>query len=365
MKVICTQENLRNGLQTVSRIISSSNTLPILNNVLLTTENGMLKLAGTNLEIAISTNIRCKIEQEGSVCLVAKTITELVNNLPNTNITIETTDTDAVITTEHYETKIKHLPAEEFPLIPRVDDATLISLDSGSLKTSLDQVVFAASTSETQPEISGVLWAGEKQVSTFAATDRYRLAEKTVTLENNEFSRRIIIPYRTVQELSRLLGTKTGPVNIYISDTQLAAVLEETTLVSRLVDGTYPDYRPIIPETTTTTVTIERSSFASALKTSGIFSRGVGSVTMNYNVDKQVVVISSQSHEIGESKIELPCQVQGTSGSVILNYRYVLDVLNNLSDETLIIKIIDDSAPVVFEPQGRTDYLYLVMPIKV
>jgi DNA polymerase-3 subunit beta len=324
----------------------------------------MLKLSGTNLEIAISTNIRCRIEQEGSVCLVAKTITELVNNLPNTNITIETTDTDVIVTTEHYETKIKPLPAEEFPLIPRVDEATLINLDAGVLKQSLDQVVFAASTSETQPEISGVLWAGEKQKSTFAATDRYRLAEKTLNLEHNEFNKRLIIPYRTVQELSRLLGTKTGPANIYVSDTQIAAVLDETTLVSRLVDGTYPDYRQIVPETAVTTVIIERSSFASALKTSGIFSRGVGSVTMQYDSIKQAVIISSQSHEIGESKIELPCQIQGSSGSVILNYRYVLDVLNNLSDEVLIIKIIDDSAPVVFEPQGRTDYLYLVMPIK-
>src|SRR4051812_36498157 len=121
MKIICTQENLRNGLQGASRIISNSNTLPILNNILLKTENGLLTISGTNLEVAVVTTTRCKIEQEGSLCLPAKTFSELVNNLPNTNITIESGDTEAIVSTDNYTTKVKTLPAEEFPSIPTIE----------------------------------------------------------------------------------------------------------------------------------------------------------------------------------------------------------------------------------------------------
>jgi DNA polymerase III subunit beta len=364
MKIICTQENLKTGLQTVSRIVGSSSTLPILNNVLLQTESGQLKISGTNLEIGISTFIRCKIEQEGGVCLSAKTILELVNNLPNENITIEVGESETSVSTDRYHTKIKQLPVEDFPLIPKVGDGLELSIPAAQLRGGLEQVVFAASTSETQPEISGILAQFNNSQLVLAATDRYRLAEKVIPFSSNQ-EKKVIIPQRSVLELSRLLANLDQNVTLQVSDTQLAVTIGETYVVTRLIDGQYPDYKQIVPIETGTVINVSRDQLSAALKTSGIFSRGVGSVTVAFDPEKQTVQINSISQEVGESVVDIPAEINGDIGSVIMNYRYVLDVLQGLTTETLTIQVINDSSPVVFRPVNSSDYLYLVMPIRL
>nr|MDQ3018665.1 DNA polymerase III subunit beta [bacterium] len=181
----------------------------------------------------------------------------------------------------------------------------------------------------------------------------------------SQVEKRIIMPQRSVTELSRLLTGRTDTVTLQVTDTQLAVALGDTYVVTRLIDGQYPEYRQIIPSETVTTIVSGRSALVSALKTSGIFSRGVGSVTVAFDVEKQIIQIASVSHDVGESVVDIPSQIVGESGSVIMNYRYVLDVLNNLQTENLQIKIINDSSPVIFRPVDSEDYLYLVMPIRV
>lgn len=364
MKIICTQENLRNGLAQVSRIVGSSSTLPILNNLLLQTENGQLKISATNLEMGMSTLVRCKIEKDGGVCIAAKVLLDLVNNLPNENITIETGEADTAITTDRYQTKIKHLPADDFPLIPTIEDASSIDVSATELKEVLDSIVFAASTSETQPEISGISMKFEDSRVITTATDRYRLAEMSIPVQT-QAGRAVIVPQRSIIELSRLLGLSTEAVKLNISSTQLAVSIHGTYLVTRLIDGQYPEYQQIIPTETGTVVTLEHSELLAALKTSGIFSRGAGSVTMVVDEEKQMVQMMSQSQGVGESMVEIPCTIKGTSSTVILNYRYMLDLLTNTTPATLDINVIDDSSPVVFRPQGKPNYLYLIMPIRL
>jgi len=354
---------LRNGLQTVSRIISNSNTLPILNNVLMKTENGLLSLSATNLEVGISTVIRCKIEEEGSICLPAKTFTDLVNNLPNTNITISSSEGEAVITTERYNTKVKTLPSEEFPLIPIIENAQKIAFSAGALKQALESVVFAASTSETQPEISGVLMSQSGNGVKFVATDRYRLAEKTLAgLAGPQ--KNIIIPHKTALELSRILMGQADDVDMLLTENQIGVSAGDTQLVSRLIDGQYPDYQQIIPENFNATVSVAKNELSNALKTSGIFSRNTGSVAMKYDQAGQKLVVSAVSQDLGESTVELPAEVTGSDGSIILNYRYVLEAITAMAGDSIVLKVVNESAPVIFVPQGDTSYVYLVMPIK-
>jgi DNA polymerase III subunit beta len=364
MTIICTQENLRTGLQQVSRIVGSSQTLPILNNVLLQTENGQLKISATNLEMGMSTSIRCKIEKEGGVCIAAKVLLDLVNNLPNENIRIDVGENETAVTTDRYQTKIKHLSIEEFPLIPAVEDGVVISVRADELKEALDSVSFAASSSETQPEISGVSVKFEGNKMVITATDRYRLAEMNLAVQS-QASRAFIIPQRSILELSRLLSTTSELVHLNISPTQMAVSVNDTYLVTRLIDGQYPEYAQIIPTESGTVITLEHSELLSALKTSGIFSRGAGSVTMAIDSENQIIHIMSSSQGVGESVVDIPCKVQGESSSVIMNYRYMLDLLTNTNPTSLDIHVIDDTNPVVFRPQGKTNYLYLIMPIRL
>lgn len=364
MKVICTQENLKAALQTVSRIISSSSTLPVLSNVLLKTENGQLKVSATNLEIGINTFTRCKIELEGEICLHAKTLLEVVNNLPNQNITIIKEESSVLLATENYSTKLKDFPSEEFPVVPQVDTGSVLKLPSASIKSAVDSVIFAASTSETQPEISGLYFKLEPSLLTLTATDRYRLAEKK-TPGSFTAHQPVIIPHRAAQEISRVLALRPeSEAEIFMSENQAAVRIDDTEIITRLIDGQYPEYSHIIPKEFNTTVSINRADLVNAVKTAGIFSQNTGSIVMEFVSESQELKISAVSHDLGESTVRLPGAVDGESGSVFLNYRYVLDCLNSMVAEHVNLRIVDDSAPVIIQEADKTEYIYLIMPIK-
>ena len=363
MKIICTQENLKAGLQIATRIIGNTNTLPILNNILLKTENGSLTLLSTNLEIGLRTEVRCKIEEPGDVCLPAKIINELISALPSGNIELSTTEHGVEIKAENYKTKIHSLPSDEFPLIPAIEKIDVIKINGVELKQAIDSVLFAASTNETQPEIAGVLFKQDGHGVRLVATDRYRLAEKKIPL-TNQIEREIIIPHRTVQEISRVLTPQTEVVEVVIAETQIALFLNNTEIVSRLVDGDYPEYQAIIPQTVNTTIEVDTMAFVSALKTSGIFSKSTNSVNLSYNTENQSLKISAESHDLGESSIVVPAEVGGASGEILLNHKYVIDALQTIDKPVVVVKVVDEDSPVVFNPQGDASYLYLVMPIK-
>lgn len=365
MKIICTQENLKSGLLSVGKIVSTNNTLPILSYILIKTENGLLKLSSTNLEIATTTFVRCKIEQEGEFAVLSKTIIELINNLPNQNIIIEKINNQIKIETDNYHTLINILPGEEFPLIPTVEKKDTISIEAQGLKKSLDQVVHAASTNQTQPEISGILMEIEGNSIKIVGTDRYRLAEKKMVLKSpHGQNRQIIVPSKTIMEFSRIIGSQKGEVEMILSETQISLKFNNTEIISRLVDGQYPDYKQIIPTGFTTTITTKKPELINALKTAAIFSQATNSVRFDFDSNKQSLVLTTESQELGKSDVSLAAQVKGDSGTVMLNHRYVLDCLMNIETENVLIKITNDSSPTLFLPEKESDYLYLVMPIK-
>jgi len=365
MKIICTQENLKNGLAVVGRIISNSNTLPILNNLLLKNENGLLKVSATNLEIAITNSIRCKVEEDGAVTVSSKTLIDLVNNLPNKNINIQTKENSLFIEAENYHTNIKTLPAEEFPLIPEVEGRGVLSINSQELKAALDQVVFAAATNQTQPEISGILFAGEGESLRIAATDRYRLAEKKITVgKNSGQTMEAIIPQKTCVELSRIIGNQKGEVELRFSETQVAINFNETQIISRLVDGQYPDYRQIIPTSFITTAVTEKTPLVNALRAAAVFGQNSNSVNVAFSEEKQQMVLTAESSDLGKSAVELPAKIEGKGGTLVLNYHYLLDCLSGIDSKSVVVKMIDDNSPSLVVPEDKKDYIYLVMPIK-
>lgn len=362
MKLICTQENLKVGLSNTSKIISSINTLPILNNLLLKTENGQLKISSTNLELAVNTQIRCKVENEGQTTVVAKTLNELINNLPNENLTLEHKNNELSIQTENQVFKIKTLPAEEFPFIPQPPSNNPVIIEGENLKTAINQVGFAASTNQTQPEISGIFFSIKNGEVRLAATDRYRLAEKII---KGQGVGEVIIPQKCAHEVARILSTQPEKVEVLINENQIFFTIGPTQIISRLVEGQYPDYKNIIPESFNTTIVLEKDKLYSALKTSALFSQGSSSVKIDYSQEKQKVTISSEAQDLGSGRVDIASKIEGEEGGLLLNFRYVLDFLAQAPGEQVVIKVVNDSSPAVFSIEGQGDYLYLVMPIKV
>lgn len=385
MKLISLQENLKQGLFTVSGIAGKNVNLPILNNILVKTEDGNIKLITTNLEIGIIHIARGKIEKEGSFTVDSKIFSDCINLLPNKKINIEQKGSELLINCENYKTKIKGQSAEEYPLIPEVDKKTYYTAQVNEFKKALSQVIFAVSTSESRLELSGVLFCFTDNNLTMAATDSYRLTEKKINIKtNSEEHRNIIVPAKTLQELVRILsagtdgedvGKETAEIKFYLSENQILFTYGSTELVSRLIEGQYPDYKQIIPANIKTNISIDRAELIRAVKVASLFSKtGINDINLDFPSSKNQVVVSAVSGQTGENITELDAKVSGNDNSIVINHRYLLDGLNNINSETVKIEMVDANTPCILRPsvsvdapankEKNSDYLYIIMPIK-
>lgn len=362
--MVCTKKNLNTGLTITSRVISSGNTLPILNNILLKTEEGRLKISSTNLEMAINTWVGGKIEEEGEITVPARLISDYINNLFAEKITISSKNQTLSLEAEKAETHIKGLSSDEFPLIPQIKEQGYAKTDAKALAQTIREVTFSAAYSETQPEISGILFSFEGKSLTIAATDRYRLAEGRVELtESVEVPRQIIVPARTINELPKVITS--GVVEIFLSEGQTCFKSTDIELTSRLIEGQYPDYKQIIPTNFATEAEVERIGLIQSLKAASLFASENNNITLDFNPQNKQIVIKSQSAQVGDSEIRVDSTIRGEKNNIVFNYRYLLECLSNLTDEKVTIKLINSSSPAEIVPSGRDNYLYIVMPIKI
>jgi len=344
--------------------VGSNTTLPILNNLLLKTEEGQLKISSTNLEIAIKTWVGAQIEKPGEITVPARTIVDYINNISEEKIMLETKMTDLLVKTPSTQSVVKGLPAEDFPLIPEIQDGIVTTVNAEILAGAVAQILFASSFSETQPELSGVLFElGEKKL-TMAATDRYRLAEKIIDLKNGGGEKKAIVPNRAITELGRVLSGCKNDAEILISDNQILFKVNGVEIISRLIEGQYPDYKQIIPTDFPTQIKLGVKELTSALKLSGLFAQENNNVELDIIKNKDAVVIKATSQRAGSNTTEVRGVVEGEDNNIIFNYRYILDCLNHLHNKEVVLKVINSSSPAMVVPEGEDNYLYLVMPIK-
>lgn len=366
MKFTCTQENLNKGLMIVSHIATKATSLPILNNVLMRAEAGVLKLSTTNLEIGISCAVRGKVDEEGVFTVGAKLFADYVNLLPRDKVDLELTDQVLNIQCKNYKTKINGMPAEDFPLIPQLEKKEAAQLKISDFKKGLAQVIFAAAMDETRPEISGVFFGFKGNKLTLAATDSYRLAEKALNLEKGlDKDRDIIIPLRTLQELQRILVDELegDKISINLGENQVSFELDGVELISRLIEGQYPDYKQIIPTEFKTTSLVSGAELAKVIKSASLFCRS-GINDINFKLEPNKIIISSANSQLGENITEIETETTGKENEIVFNYRYVIDGLNNLDSNEVEVKIIDADSPGLLKSRDQQDYLYIVMPIK-
>lgn len=365
MKITCTRKNLTKGLNNCSKVISGgTGTLPILSNILFKTENGRLKLSATNLEIAINTWVGGVVEEEGEITVPARLVNDFVGTLLAEKVSISTKGIEMTLETEKTKTHIKGLSAEDFPLIPKISDGVFAKILAEKLQKVVQEVAFAAAFSETQPEISGVMFNFTGKVLTAAATDRYRLAEGTVELgESVKESRQVILPIRAVNELGRF--SPEDMVEVFLTENQTSFKTADMEVVTRLIDGQYPDYKQIIPQSFTTEAEFERGGGIQVVKAAGLFSSENNNINLEFVPQSKRITVKAQSAQVGESELTIDAELSGQKNSIIFNYRYLLECLNSLGDEKIKLKVIDGSSPAAITPAGRSDYLYMVMPIKV
>ncbi len=377
MYIICLQENLKQALNITERIIGRNLTLPILNNILFSVENNKLRVSSTNLEIGINCWVTGKIKEKGDITVPARLVNDFVNNLPNKKIEMKVKDKQLELKCEKFKATLKGLDAEDFPIIPKIKGKPLLKIKGNLLKNSFSQVVEMASLSESRPEISGIYMRFDKSLIKLAATDSFRLAEKNIEIKSNSAieqlkDQSLIVPQRTIQELIRILGEKETAaggqgqeVEIVLSGNQILFDFGYAQLISRLIEGQYPDYQQIIPDSFQTQVTINREELINNIKIASLFSGKINDIKISLSPRRSLIEISAKDADVGENKSQIETNIKGKETEIIFNYRYLLDGLNNIFSDKIILGLNDSSNPVVMRPVGDMSYTYVVMPIKI
>lgn len=366
MKFTCTQENLAHGLSAVSRVASKSAVLAILNNVLLIAEDGRVQLQTTNLELAIIVTIRAKVEAPGRYTVPSRLLTEFISLLGNERVTFEVVTGGLKVVSGHTQTTIKGTPAEDFPVLPTHDAPTETTVPANTLRRALEGSIFAAANDESRPEISGTLLSLSGKHAVVAATDSYRLAEnKMSTLTEVAVDRKAIIPSRTAQELLRLTPDDETIVTIHLGDDQARFLLPDTEIISRVIEGQYPDYQQIIPTSHQTKTNCDREEFIKNIRAASLFCKsGINDITLTIDPEEKLIRLSAANSQLGEHEATFPAEIEGVGMSTVFNFRYLLDGVQSLGGHNTVIELQDPTAPGVLRNPERKDALYLLMPIR-
>ncbi len=362
MKLQVTQENLNRALNSVAKVANSRGTLPILANVLIKTSKNRLSLSATNLDIAITHYIGAKVSEEGSITVPARLMQDFVSSLPQEIIELELDGNKLHVSTEQYKSVVNGIVADDFPVMPAMTDGVIWKLDGSLFKKGLQQVVFAASNDETRPVLTGVLLKTSDNMLAMAATDSYRLAEKKLGKVSQDIQ--LLIPATALQDLLRVLGDGEDEVKIKHDEQQVLFQVGDIELVTRQVDGNYPDYQKLIPSTFATSASIKRADLTNVTKVSSLFAReSAGSVTIEINEEKQQLSIRSVASQLGENTSTADVKAKG-SGSITLNSRYLLDALNVMNGENVEFSFNGKLDPTMLVDSTSSDYRHIIMPLK-
>lgn len=362
MKLQVTQENLSRALGNVSRVASTRGTLPILSNVLLKTVDNRLSIAATNLDIAITHYIGSKVSEEGSITVPARLMQDFVSSLPNGVIDLKLEDYKLNIKTDKYQSVINGVSAEDYPVMPAIAAGKTWSIAGKLLKAGLQQVVMAASNDEARPVLTGVFLHSHEGELYMVATDSYRLAEKRLMETSEEI--KLLIPATALNDLLRILGEFEGEVEVTHDDQQVLFKVGDIELVTRLIEGSYPDYRKLIPSEFASTAKLKRADLTNITKVSSLFAReSAGSVTIHLDADNAQVSIRSVASQLGENTSAASAEVT-SEGTITLNSRYILDALHALNGDDVTFSFNGKLEPTVLADPKAGDYLHVIMPLK-
>ncbi|MCD5404436.1 MAG: DNA polymerase III subunit beta [Dehalococcoidia bacterium] len=380
MKITCLQENLSRGLAVVGRAVANRATLPVIHNVLLNVDQSMLKLSATNLEIAMTTWVGAKIEEEGSITVPARLLSEFVNSLPNDPINLQLDEGSGLLEISSGSSKahINITDASEFPPIPTVDDGIAAEVDPFVLRSAITRVAFAAATEESRPVLTGVELKLDESKFTMAAADGFRLAvHHGALLKAVPEEMSVIIPARTMNELNRLISDREEPVEILMTPAKGQVMFrirggDTVEIVSQLLQGTFPNYEQLIPQSYTTRAVMDLPTVLRAARTASIFARdGSNIIRMHLmpaeaDTEPPKVEISARSEEVGDNEdtVDLD-EIEGEEGKIAFNSRYLLDVLSVLERGKIALETTTSSSPGVFKPTDSDDYIHVVMPMFV
>lgn len=363
MKLSVTQENLSRALSIVGRVASSKTPLPILNNILLRTDGNRLLLAATNLEIAITEHVGAKVDKAGAITVPARLMGDFIGNLPKGTVELSAEGTKLHIKSGNYTSTIHGMLPDEFPALPDISADTVFTIPAAQLKRAITQTVLVASSDDTRPVLTGVYCHTHDGKLVLAATDGYRLAERTLGPVEGEVS--AIIPAQTLQDVVRAMTDDVEEVEVLFDDNQVRFRFADSDITSRLIEGNFPDYRQLIPKQTDTSFTIQKDEFTRITKIASLFARDSGgSVTLKADAGEKQLSIHSVASQLGENTSSADAEVT-SDGQVTLNSRYIIEALGCVDADTVTFAFSGKLSPCILSPDAsNSEYQHIIMPLK-
>jgi DNA polymerase-3 subunit beta len=369
MKLIILKNNLKEGLNSVEKGINENTNLPILKNILLKTVGNKIQLSATNLELGITKLISGKITEEGGLTVPFQTFYGLVNNINSDRISLETNNNAIFIKTDNYEAKIQCLNEDDYPIIPKIENKDYyLEFNTDIFKQALGQVINSAQISEIRPEISGILFDFQLTILKLVATDSFRLAEKNIL--NNQYKTnfekgfKVIIPLKTAQEILRVFSNDQI-LKIYLDENQILFKNNDIELISRLIDGNYPDYEQIIPKEFESELVLEKEHFVNALKLVSNFSGKINDVKLKFQDNQRVLEVYSSNQYLGENSYLIPSKLTGgVFSDISFNWRYLLDGLKAVGVNNIVLGLNSNQRPAIIKSATDNSFFYILMPIK-
>lgn len=363
MKIECSIDKIKNALISVERVTGKNLTLPVLGSVLWVASGKTLKLRATNLNIGIEIEVPAKIEKEGTVAVRGDILSSLFSILQGDfNVTFELVNGNLLVKTKTSTILLKSIPHEDFPTIPTVEGESII-LQNKKFIEGIKSVYYSASISEIKPEIGSVYVYPEDDMLVFVSTDSFRLAEKKIKIKQKLNFDGILIPFKNTVEIIRIFENIDDDITINLQKNQISLSTNNIYLTSRVVDGSFPDYKQIIPKNPTTKAIILKQDLLSSLKISNIFSDKFNQVEITIKPNEKLFNFESKNSDIGENNTKIDGAFSGEDVSASFNFKYILDCLQSVSVDSLSLELSGNNKAMILRGVGDTSFMYLVMPM--
>lgn len=361
MKIITNKSLLLNSISIVQKAVPSKTTLPILEGILLEAKNGKLKLTGTDLEVGIETTLNVDVIVPGKIVISSKILGEIVRKLPDADVELELRENNTVyIVCENSHFKINAMTADEFPDLPVVNKENAIVISQNNFKEMIRQTIFAVSTDEIRPILTGVLFEVSGDRVSMVALDGFRMAVKTCSVMNDT-NFKVVIPGKSLGEIGKILGDTEAAVNIYFSKNQILVQVDETIVISRLLEGEFINYRQILPNDYKIKIRVQTSQLIESCERAALFARDSSNNMIKFEITEDVMSIKSNS-QYGDVQEELKIKKEGEDIEIAFNAKYFMDVLKVIQADELTIEFTTNISPSILRPVEDTGYLYLVLP---
>lgn len=364
MKFECTTEQLGNAVGTAVRFIERRVNLPVLSSILISAEKtGRVVLRATNLECGVEVTVQAKVISEGVVAVPGSTLSGLLGNIRAKSVSVSLVGEVLKIEAERISASLKTVPHDDFPILPRVSASTSFTIKANDLNRAIRNVAYCASTSAIKPELQSVVVYAEMGKLTTAATDSFRLAEKVVPLRGGGSVPQLLLPIRNAAELMRLLESSNEEVEIYYSEHQISTHVKDVYYTSRLIDGTFPNYRQIVPKSFTTEAIVLREDLSQALKSLSVFADKFAQVSFTVDPTKKAVILSSRNPDVGEETSTIRSTISGDAVSMNFNGRYLADSLQGITGESVRIHSNGPGKALLIRDAADDSFYYLAMPM--